>query len=80
MTSRDLTMLRFDIPPGGANAYRLQAVLTFVISAACLGGWWIGQIPALALLVFSFIDLTTGFCAACWGYGLWFPMRSACAV
>lgn len=43
--------------------------------AAWLGGSWGGQIPAAALLVFSFIDLTSGFCAACWVYGLWYPMR-----
>ena len=133
-------MLRFDIAPVCANAYRLQALLTFLVSLAYLftpyrwlafvlvaGGllrgfvsphrcpsyrlfaaltakfgltrkvnagakmfadriaataaavmalswvfdWGIGHVPAAVLLVFSFIDLSTGFCAACWAYALW---------
>ena len=137
-------MLRFDIPPVCSNAYRVQAVVTFVVSALylwtpygalsivlALGGvlrgfvsphkcpsylifsklmknaglakpvnagakmfadklvaiagsvmfitWFvgnpIGQIPAVILLVFSFIDFSTGFCAACWAYGLWYKMK-----
>lgn len=137
-------MLRFDLPPVDANAYRLQAAVTFGISAAYLftpyrwlalllavggaiRGFWsphrcpsmlafaaltrrlglsqrvnagakmfadklvaiagsvmfltwlagsgIGEIPAYALLAFSLIDLLTGFCAACWAYGLWYKLR-----
>ena len=37
----------------------------------------IGNIPAVALLIFSFIDLVTGFCAACWAYALWYKARGA---
>lgn len=139
-------MLRFDIAPVCSNAYRIQAVVTFLVSAAylftpyqwlavivALGGlvrgfvsphkclsyrlfagltkklgkskpvnagakmfadkvaaiagtvmvasWFfgssIGMIPAAALLVFSFIDLTIGFCAACWAYALWYRLRGA---
>lgn len=139
-------MLRFDIPNVDANAYRIQAALTFAVSALYLFtplGWlavvlafggllrgfvsphacpsyrvfaaitrrlgrtkminagakmfadkivalagavmlvaWIagspvGQVPAVALLVFSFIDLLTGFCVACWAYGLWYRLRGA---
>ena len=139
-------MLRFDIAPVCANAYRLQALMTFLVSLAYLltphgwlafvivaGGllrgfvsphtcpsyrlfaaltaklgltrkvnagakmfadkiaataaavmalswvfdWGIGHIPAIVLLVFSFIDLSTGFCAACWAYALWYKLRGA---
>lgn len=139
-------MLRFDIPPVCSNAYRIQALVTFIVSAlyiwtpygwasailalggllrgfvsphkcpsylvfskitqsagmtkpinagakmfadklvgiagsVMLGTWLagnaIGQIPAGILLVFSFIDLTVGFCAACWAYALWYKMKGA---
>ncbi len=139
-------MLRFDIAPVCSNAYRIQAAVTFMVSAAylftpyqwlavilafggllrgfvsphkcpsyrlfagltgkagkarpvnagakmfadklvaiagavMLGTWFfgssIGMIPAAALLVFSFIDLTVGFCAACWAYTLWYKLRAA---
>lgn len=139
-------MLRFDIPPVCAGAYRIQAAVTFTLAALYLftpyrwvsllllagafvrgfvsphrcpsyllfagiarrAGWsrtlnagakmfadkvvfiagcvmavcWllgseIGMIPAAALLVFAFIDLLTGFCAACWAYGLWYRLKSS---
>lgn len=139
-------MLRFDLPPVCSNAYRLQALMTFTISAIYLFtpyqwpalliafgglvrglisphrcpsyllfstltkklGWhkpvnagakmfadkiamvagtlmvisWaqdasFGVIPATALLIFSFLDVTTGFCAACWAYAWWHSSRSA---
>ncbi len=137
-------MLRFDIPPVCANAYRFQAAMSFAIAAlylftpyrwvafllafgALIRGFvsphkcvsyklfaglsqqlglrklqnagakmfadkvvmlagsvmavsWlvdspIGMIPAVAILVFACIDLLTGFCAACWAYGLWYRVR-----
>lgn len=139
-------MLRFDIAPVCSNAYRIQAAVTFVVSALYLftpHGWiaallavggllrgfvsphrcpsyrlfgrltermglakpinagakmfadklvaiagsvmlisWalgstIGSIPAAVLLVFAFIDLVSGFCAACWAYSLWYRLRGA---
>lgn len=139
-------MLRFDIPPVCSNAYRIQALVTFIVSALYLWtpyGWasailaiggllrgfvsphkcpsylvfskitaaanmtkpinagakmfadklvgiaglvmvatWalgnpIGQIPGWVLLVFSFIDLTVGFCAACWAYTLYYKVKGA---
>lgn len=139
-------MLRFDIAPVCANAYRFQAAMSFAIAALylftpyrwvafllafgglirgfvsphrCLSyrtfaglserlGWkklqnagskmfadkvvmlagsvmavsWlldseIGMIPAVAILVFALIDLVTGFCAACWAYGLWYRVKGA---
>lgn len=139
-------MLRFDIAPVCANAYRFQAAMSFAIAAIYLftpyrwvafllaaGGlirgfvsphkclsyrlfaglseklglqklqnagskmfadkvvmlagsvmavsWLldspIGMIPAVAILIFALIDLVTGFCAACWAYGLWYRVRGA---
>ena len=139
-------MLRFDIAPVCANAYRFQATMSFLIAALYLFtpyGWvsallagggllrgfvnphqclsyrlfagltqrlgrtkrvnagakmfadkiaglagsamfvsWLfgsafGQIPATAILIFAFVDLATGFCAACWAYGLWYKLRPA---
>lgn len=141
-------MLRFDIGPVCANAYRLQAAMSFAIAAAYLftpykwlafllaaggairgfmsphrcvsyrlfsgitarfgarklqnagskmfadkivaiaglamgvswlAGSGIGMIPAWAILGFALIDLLTGFCAACWAYGLWYRMRGVAA-
>ena len=37
----------------------------------------IGMIPATAILIFALIDLLTGFCAACWAYGLWYRFKPA---
>lgn len=139
-------MLRFDIAPVCANAYRLQATMSFAIAALylftpyqwvsillALGGFlrgfvsphkclsylafagvtgklgiaklqnagskmfadkiagiagtamfvtWllgsgVGVVPAYAILIFAFIDLATGFCAACWAYGAWYKLRAA---
>lgn len=139
-------MLRFDIAPVCANAYRLQAAMSFTIAALYLftpyqwvsallafGGLWrgfasphrcasyrlfawltqklgkpqpinagaklfadkiagiagtamfvswllgsgIGNIPAVAILIFAALDVATGFCAACWAYALWYRLRAA---
>ncbi|HEX6735608.1 MAG TPA: DUF4395 family protein [Azonexus sp.] len=139
-------MLRFDIAPVCANAYRLQAAMSFTIAALylftpyrwvavllvlggflrgfvsphkCLsyrlfaavtrrlglartqnagskmfadkvafvagavmvGSWLlgseIGMVPATAILIFALLDLVTGFCAACWAYGLWYRIRAS---
>lgn len=139
-------MLRFDIAPVCANAYRIQAMMSFVIAVIYLltpykwvaillavGGFirgfvnphkclsyklfagltrklgiqkmqnagskmfadkiaaiagaamfvtWLlgstlGMIPAWAILIFAFIDLSTGFCAACWVYGAYYKWRDA---
>lgn len=36
-----------------------------------------GVVPGTAILIFAFIDVATGFCAACWAYGLWYRLREA---
>ncbi|WP_374327552.1 DUF4395 family protein [Azonexus sp.] len=40
-------------------------------------GSGVGVVPAYAILIFAFIDLATGFCAACWAYGAWYKFRAA---
>ncbi|MCR6628907.1 MAG: DUF4395 domain-containing protein [Magnetospirillum sp.] len=35
----------------------------------------VGAFPAWAILIFAGLDLATGFCAACWAYGLWYKLR-----
>ena len=37
----------------------------------------VGVIPATAILIFAFIDLVTGFCAACWAYGAYYKFKEA---
>ncbi len=35
----------------------------------------LGAIPGWAILIFAGLDLLTGFCAACWAYGLYYKLR-----
>ncbi len=58
-------------------ADKIVAIAGAVMFGTWLAGSAVGDIPAVALLLFSFIDLTTGFCAACWVYGWWYRMRGA---
>jgi hypothetical protein len=58
-------------------ADKLVAIAGTVMVLSWALGSEIGAIPAVALLVFSFIDLVTGFCAACWAYALWYKVRGA---
>ena len=37
----------------------------------------IGMIPGWAILIFAFLDVTTGFCAACWAYLAYYKMKGA---
>lgn len=46
-----------------------------VMAISWLAGSSIGNIPATAILIFAFLDLATGFCAACWVYSAWYRMR-----
>ena len=53
--------------------------IAFVAGTAMAVTWLldssIGNIPATAILIFAFLDLATGFCAACWVYSAWYRMR-----
>lgn len=53
--------------------------IAFIAGSAMAVTWLadssIGNIPATAILIFAFLDLATGFCAACWAYAAWYRMR-----
>ncbi len=53
--------------------------IAFVAGTAMAVTWLlgssVGNIPATAILIFAFLDLATGFCAACWAYSAWYRMR-----
>lgn len=57
-------------------ADKIAAVAGTVMAISWLSGSEIGSIPATAILIFAFVDLATGFCAACWVYGAWYRLRS----
>lgn len=58
-------------------ADKIATIAGTAMAVTWLMGSEIGNIPAAAILVFAFIDLATGFCAACWAYSLWYKMRPA---
>jgi hypothetical protein len=58
-------------------ADKLVAIMGTIMLVTWLLGSGIGNIPAVALMVFATIDLVSGFCAACWAYGLWYKVRGA---
>ena len=53
------------------------AIAGAVMFISWLNGSAIGMIPATAILIFALIDVLTGFCAACWAYGLWYRLKGA---
>ena len=58
-------------------ADKIAAVAGTVMAITWLLGSDIGNIPATAILIFAFLDLTTGFCAACWAYAAWYRFHNA---
>ena len=56
-------------------ADKIAFVAGAVMAISWLAGSSIGAIPATAILIFAFLDLATGFCAACWVYSAWYRMR-----
>ena len=60
-------------------ADKVAAIAGLAMGMTWLNGSEIGMIPAMAIFIFAFIDLATGFCAACWAYGLWYKVRGAAA-
>lgn len=58
-------------------ADKIAFVAGSAMAIAWLAGSSIGNIPATAILIFAFLDLATGFCAACWAYAAWYRMRGA---
>ena len=55
--------------------------LVCVMGAVMVLTWWLGmplgRIPASALTFFAALDVTTGFCAACWAYAAWYKLRAS---
>lgn len=64
-----------------AGAKMFADKIASLAGAVMLGTWLagseIGMIPAAAILLFAFLDLATGFCAACWVYGAWYKLKGA---
>lgn len=58
-------------------ADKMAGIMGSMMAASWLAGSEIGMIPATAVLIFATLDATTGFCAACWAYGLWYRLRPA---
>lgn len=58
-------------------ADKLVAIAGSIMLVTWLMGSEIGLIPAAVLMVFAFIDLVSGFCAACWAYTMWYRVRGA---
>lgn len=64
-----------------AGAKMFADKIAAIAGAAMLGTWLagsdMGAIPGYAILIFAFIDLATGFCAACWAYGFYYKLKGA---
>jgi hypothetical protein len=58
-------------------ADKIAAIAGTAMFVTWLLGSSIGMIPAWAILIFAFIDLATGFCAACWAYSAYYKVKQA---
>lgn len=58
-------------------ADKIAAIAGLAMAITWLMGSSFGDIPATAIFIFAFIDLSTGFCAACWAYGAWYKFKAA---
>lgn len=58
-------------------ADKIAAVAGTAMLLTWLMGSGVGAIPATAILIFAFLDVTTGFCAACWAYAAWYRLRDS---
>jgi hypothetical protein len=58
-------------------ADKMAAIMGTAMAASWLAGSEIGMVPATAVMIFATLDAVTGFCAACWAYGLWYKLRAA---
>ena len=56
-------------------ADKIAAIAGTAMVVTWLLGSSVGDIPAIAIMIFAFLDLSTGFCAACWVYSAWYKMR-----
>jgi hypothetical protein len=58
-------------------ADKIACVAGLAMTITWLLGSEVGMIPAYAILLFAFLDLATGFCAACWAYAAYYKMKQA---
>lgn len=58
-------------------ADKIAAIAGTAMFVTWLLGSPVGMIPGWAILIFAFIDLATGFCAACWAYGAYYKFKQA---
>ena len=58
-------------------ADKIAAVAGTAMVVTWLLGSSVGNIPATAILIFAFLDLSTGFFAACWAYAAWYRVHGA---
>lgn len=67
--------------PVNAGAKLFADKIAGIAGAAMFVSWWLGSslgnIPAVAILIFAAADALTGFCVACWAYALWYRVRAA---
>lgn len=53
-------------------AAKLLAAASIVALALYAYGSTLWQVPVIVLVVFSSLEWSLSFCAACWAYGLWY--------
>lgn len=58
-------------------AAKLLAVASIMALILYLSGSDLWKVPATVLVVFSCLEWSLSFCAACWAYGLWYRLQSA---
>ena len=58
-------------------AAKLLAAAAIVALALYLAGSTLWKLPVIVLVVFSCLEWSLSFCAACWVYGLWYRHTSA---
>ena len=56
-------------------ANKILLIASSAATALLIAGNSLWVVPTTALLVFSFLEASVSFCAACWAYTLWYRMR-----
>jgi hypothetical protein len=58
-------------------AAKLLAAAAIVALVLYVAGSTLWKVPVIVLVVFSCLEWSLSFCAACWAYGLWYRHTSA---
>jgi hypothetical protein len=61
-------------------ANKILFIASAAASALLIAGNSLWIVPTTALLVFSFLEVSVSFCAACWAYTLWYRMKDGGAA